>query len=232
MVRKIRQPKKSSHRGRRSFRRIQRMGATAAAERFAQFEALEPRALLAADPVISEFQAVNVSTLQDEDGDYEDWIEIRNPDIASVDIGGWYLTDDDQDLTKWTFPAGTTINAGEQILVFASNKDRHDGPKGELHTNFRLSGDGEYLALVKPDGKTISTPFFSPYPPQVEDQSYGLAVGRDVYELVGGKSTVKAFVPTSDALGKTWTQTTFDDASWAAGHDGRGLRTVGHRFRG
>ena len=120
------------------------MGVTSMAERFALIEALEPRTLLAADPMISEFQAINVSTLQDEDGDYEDWIEIRNPDVTSANVGGWYLTDDDEDLTKWQFPANTTIEAGKEILVFASNKDRTDGPQGQLHTNFRLTGDGEY----------------------------------------------------------------------------------------
>ena len=41
-------------------------------------EMLEPRHLLAGDLAITEFQAINVSTLQDEDGDFSDWVEIRN----------------------------------------------------------------------------------------------------------------------------------------------------------
>ncbi len=228
MVQKIRH-KKSVQRGRRRFRSLQNMSATAMAARTALVETLEPRALLAADPVISEFQALNVSTLQDEDGDYEDWIEIRNPDVATVDISNWYLTDDDQNLTMWQFPAGTTIPAGEQILVFASNKDRHDGPMGQLHTNFRLSGDGEYLGLVKADGTTVVSDY-APYPAQVEDQSYGLAVSRDVHELIGNQAAVKALVPTNDSLGQTWTDPAFDDASWAAGTGAVGYEELAAGF--
>ena len=101
-------------------------------------ERLEPRVVLAADPFISEFQAINQSTIQDADGDFSDWIEVRNPDSQPIDLDGWYLTDDAADLTKWQFPA-VSIAANDQILVFASGKNRSD-PKNELHTGFRLSG--------------------------------------------------------------------------------------------
>ena len=106
-----------------------------------------------AGPIISEFMAVNNSVLADEDGDFSDWIEIRNPDASAISLAGYHLTDDVGDLTKWTFPA-VNLNAGATLVVFASNKDRAL-PAGELHTNFKLSAGGEYLALVKPDGVTI-----------------------------------------------------------------------------
>ena len=48
-------------------------------------ESLEPRIVLAADPIIAEFQAINDSTIQDEDGDFSDWIEVQNPDTEIVD---------------------------------------------------------------------------------------------------------------------------------------------------
>ena len=60
--------------------------------------------LLAADPMITEFQAINVSTIQDEQGDYEDWIEIRNPGTEAITLDGWHLTDDNADREKGTFP--------------------------------------------------------------------------------------------------------------------------------
>ena len=100
-----------------------RPGRSADAHRRAHLESLEPRIVLANDPFINEFQAINVSTLQDEDGDYEDWIEIKNPDVRT-DLGGWYLTDDRAELRKWRFPAGTVIEPGGFLVVFASNKDR------------------------------------------------------------------------------------------------------------
>ena len=49
--------------------------------------------------------ADNGSTLTDADGDYSDWIEIYDPCLPTVNLDGWYLTDDPEDLTKWRFPA-------------------------------------------------------------------------------------------------------------------------------
>jgi len=118
---------------------------------------------------ISELMASNTSTLNDQDGDSSDWIELYNNGSSSVDLAGWYLTDDASDLMQWTFPA-VTVPAGGYLLVFASKKDLRTG---ELHANFSLKGSGEYLALVMPDGSTIAHGFS--YPPQVSDISYGLS---------------------------------------------------------
>ena len=85
-------------------------------------EALEPKQMLAGDPIISEFQAINSTTLADEDGDFEDWIEIHNTDSQTFNIGGWFLTDDAANLEKSRIPHGTTIDRSGEILVFDSNK--------------------------------------------------------------------------------------------------------------
>ncbi|MDO8629283.1 MAG: lamin tail domain-containing protein, partial [Phycisphaerales bacterium] len=126
-------------------------------------------------PVISEFMAENDKTLADGDGQYSDWIELHNPDPVEVNLAGWYLTDDSKNLTKWQFPA-VTIPAGGYFVVFASDKDRRD-PAGELHTNFDLDADGEYLALVMPDGTTIVSQFAPKFPKQIDDVSYGVTQG-------------------------------------------------------
>lgn len=122
-----------------------------------------------AAPVISEFMASNETTVADEDGDFPDWIEIFNPDDEPVDLGGYYLTDNALVLNRWVFPS-TMLEPGEWLVVFASGKDRD---VGELHTDFKLSAGGEYLALVAPDGATVVTDFGDRYPPQFEDESYG-----------------------------------------------------------
>ncbi len=179
--------------------------------------------MMAVDPILSEFQASNGSTVKDEDGDAPDWIEIRNPDAAAVDLGGWYLTDDIGQLTKWQIPA-RTLAAGEHLLVFASGKDRA-AATGPLHTNFRLTSDGEYLALVKPDGRTV-VQSFNPYPPQFENQSYGLAANKDVTQLVASGAAIKAFVPADDSLGLRWTQESFDDGAWQAGKQAAGFEVL------
>ena len=53
-------------------------------------------------PVISEFVALNSNGLRDEDGDESDWIELHLPATASaLDLGGWSLTDDAQNLAAF-----------------------------------------------------------------------------------------------------------------------------------
>lgn len=190
-------------------------------------EELEARRVMAIDPIISEFQAENGSTIRDDDGDSSDWIEIRNPDTVAVNLAGWYLTDDKTNPTKWQLP-GTVVNPGEHRLVFASGKDRSD-PTKTLHTNFRLTGDGEYLALVKPDGRTI-VQSFDPYPAQFQDQSYGQAVAKDVTDLIESAATIKAFVPTDDSLGANWTQVGFNDSTWSSGLQGAGYEIIQPAF--
>ncbi|MDB4570432.1 lamin tail domain-containing protein, partial [Akkermansiaceae bacterium] len=128
--------------------------------------------LVAQSVIISEFMASNAETLNDEDGDSEDWLELHNQGGSPLNLSGWYLTDDATDLTKWTIP-DLTLSTGELLLVFASNKDRND-PASQLHTNFKLSAGGEYLALVRPDGVTIEHDYGTAYPQQVTDISYGL----------------------------------------------------------
>jgi hypothetical protein len=129
-------------------------------------------------PYISEFLASNtrtngVGSLIDEDRDSSDWIEIYNPSGVTVNLDGWYLTDNAGNLTKWRFPA-TNLAGGSFMIVFASAKDRRV-PGARLHTSFSLTAGGEYLALVKPDGVTVASEYSPSYPQQVPDVSYGFA---------------------------------------------------------
>ncbi|MCA9214903.1 MAG: lamin tail domain-containing protein [Planctomycetales bacterium] len=172
-------------------------------------ELLEPRVVLAANPMISEFQASNSSTIADSQGDFEDWIEVQNSSSEAINLDGWYLTDDPDNLTKWRFPA-VTVGANDELLVFASNKDLTD-PNSELHTNFRLSANGDYLALVEPNGTTISQEFAPEYPEQLTDQSYGLGLKRTTSNLVEFGDAAKFTVPTGVTA---WTTLEYDDSAW------------------
>ncbi|PYM11167.1 MAG: hypothetical protein DME18_14660, partial [Verrucomicrobia bacterium] len=53
-----------------------------------------------ADVLVSEFMAINNTTLWDQDGQYSDWIEIYNSGADTVSLDGWFLTDDSAELTK------------------------------------------------------------------------------------------------------------------------------------
>ncbi|HOL88382.1 MAG TPA: lamin tail domain-containing protein [Anaerohalosphaeraceae bacterium] len=126
--------------------------------------------------------AVNLYTQVNGQPAYEDWIEIRNLSDQTVSLEGWYLTDSQNNLTKWRFPTGVSIGPWGYLVVYASNKDesKYGYPFaddwGNLHTNFELAMDGEFLALVRPDGQWIEDSFET-YPPQRGLVSYG--VGSD-----------------------------------------------------
>ncbi len=102
---------------------------------------------------INEIMASNRDAIADEDGDFEDWIELYNAGERDIDVTGYYLSDDAEDITRWQFPEGE-VPAGGYLLVWASGKDRV-GTGGELHTNFRISRDGEPIFFVEPDGETV-----------------------------------------------------------------------------
>ena len=121
---------------------------------------------------VTELVALNVSGLTDEDGDHSDWLEIFNDGLAPANVDGWYLTDDATVPTKWRLPA-SSVPAGGYLIVFASDKNRAVAGD-ELHTNFKLSGGGEYLGLVRPDGITIEYQYSPGFPVQSDDISWGL----------------------------------------------------------
>ncbi len=180
-----------------------------------QFSQLETRCLLAANPIISEFMAFNDGALLDENGQASDWIEIHNAGDVAVDLGGWSLTDDASDLTKWSFPT-TTLGSNESLLVFASGRDPSIVGT-EFHTNFRLNADGEYLALVQPDGETVAFDFGTQYPSQLEGISYGLAMETSQSVLIDDATLVRTHVPSDGSLGSSWINPSFDDSSWQGG---------------
>lgn len=173
------------------------------------------------DVRISEFLAINDLGLQDQDGEYSDWLEIVNLDASPVALGGWYLTDDSNQLDGWRFPS-RSLSPGEFLVVFASGKNRVPAT-GELHTDFKLKGDGEYLALVKPDGATIAHAFAPAYPPQHPDTSYGLPFRLQGDPLLLPGSPVRARIPQDGSLGWSWIQPAFDDGNWIFGNSGAGF---------
>ncbi|MCK5371573.1 MAG: lamin tail domain-containing protein, partial [Cyclobacteriaceae bacterium] len=127
--------------------------------------------------IISEFMAANESIFTDEDGDYSDWIELYNPTSSPINLDGWYISDNPDNLIKWIFP-DVSIESYGYLLIFSSGKDKR---YTELHTNFKLSSSGELIILTKQDGETIATELEFQYPPQYPDISYGFINGEMVY---------------------------------------------------
>lgn len=209
---------------------MKKLNPTTPAFEACRLEALEPRLLMTGTPLISEFMASNNSTLADQDGESSDWVEIYNPTDATVNLEGYHLTDNAAVLAKWTLPAVDLVPGG-RLVVFASGKDRAIAGS-ELHTNFRLNDEGEYLALVLPDGVTVANDFGAEYGPQRTDISFGLFQAR--VDLVQAGAAVHTLIPTAgnggDLLGDTWlggaAHEPFDDSGWITGTTGVGYGNV------
>ncbi len=103
--------------------------------------------------LLNEIMSSNSTTISDEDGDYEDWIEVFYSGDEPLNLEGLGISDDYDQPFRWVFP-DTTIYPGEYMLLWASNKDRAV-PGSELHTNFAISASGEEVILTHPDGTRI-----------------------------------------------------------------------------
>lgn len=102
---------------------------------------------------INEFLASNSHTNTDQDGEYDDWVELVNLGEQAVALSGLYLTDKPDNLTKWQFPSGSTVlEPGEFLLVWC---DEDEEQTGGIHTSFKLSAGGEFLAVVAEDGVSV-----------------------------------------------------------------------------
>ncbi|UCD51442.1 MAG: lamin tail domain-containing protein [Phycisphaerales bacterium] len=169
---------------------VQRNQTTTLAETYAE--------LSGSSLLISEFMPSNETTISTTVAGrvvYPDWIEIYNGGDQTIDLAGWYLTDDPNALEKWACPS-VRIEPGEVFLVFASGIQEAEHPEnwpyrdaeGYCHTNFKLDADGEYLALVGPDlqvahhyGSATGDPNERHIPALRADLSYGLYSNQEQY---------------------------------------------------
>ncbi len=105
--------------------------------------------------VINEVCASSITTLKDEDGDYPDWIELRNTSDKAIDLSNYALSDDPDSLVKWRFPQGTVIEPAGYYVVYASGKERAGTNGGWPHASFKLRSDGETVILSDIQGRMI-----------------------------------------------------------------------------
>ena len=117
-----------------------------------------------ADLRINEIMASNLLTIKDENGDSSDWVELYNPDSVAVNLQGWALSDSASNPLKWIF-GSVSIQPGQRLVVWASSKNRPNGP--QIHTSWAISASGESILLTNPSGTLV-------------DQFPSIAVARDV----------------------------------------------------
>ncbi len=117
---------------------------------------------------INEFMASNNTTISDEYGEYDDWIEIYNGDENPVWLGDKYLSDNLTNFDKWQMP-DVNLQPGSFILIWADN----DPEQGPNHTNFKLSQSGEEIGIF--DSESTGFPVLDSitFGEQITDVSFG-----------------------------------------------------------
>ena len=106
--------------------------------------------------VINEIMASNVTAIADQSGEYDDWVELYNGNNFSLNLNGYYLSDSENDLTKWSFP-NISIPANSYLIVWC---DTAGNTQSGLHTTYRLSADQEEVYLSSPVGNIIDAVHF------------------------------------------------------------------------
>ncbi|SCY85615.1 CotH kinase family protein [Flavobacterium caeni] len=105
--------------------------------------------------VINEILTSNTSVNTDEDGEYQDWVELYNSGASAVNLDGYGLTDDASVPFKWVFPA-VTMQPGSFLLIYCSDKNRTVVGQ-PLHTNWKISSGGEVITLTNAASVTESS---------------------------------------------------------------------------
>lgn len=109
----------------------------------------------------------NKSFVSDCDNDFSDWIELFNPTEEYQNIGNLYISDDIYELQKYQLP-DIQINPQSFLCIFASGKNKVNN--NEIHTNFKLSSNGESIIISNNSGLIISSIDF---PSLGDNISYG-----------------------------------------------------------
>ena len=101
---------------------------------------------------ITEYMTNNLSYRASHDQKLYSLIEIHNKDTKDINLKGFYLTDKEDNITKYTFP-DVTIKKDDYLVVYASGLNKYD--KNEVHTNFKLNNNDGVLVLSSPSKAMI-----------------------------------------------------------------------------
>ena len=120
--------------------------------------------------IINEFLASNAAAQMDEHGDFDDWLEVYNSGNTTINLVGYYFSDNIDDPTQYQIPASAgaaaDVPAGGFLIIWCDNQPEQGG----LHANFKLSAGGESIIVSAPDGSLVES---LTYAAQSTDISYG-----------------------------------------------------------
>lgn len=152
---------------------------------------------------VNEIMASNETTIADEEGEFDDWVEIYNEDDVAVSLEGYYLTDNIENQDKWAFP-NVEIQPNGFLLVWADD----DVEQGELHADFKLSKSGEDIYIFYDNNGVFEMVDGYPYGEQTTDISYG-------YSVDGGPDLMFFDSPTPDSSNNPQSINDFDISSFS-----------------
>lgn len=132
--------------------------------------------------VINEIMPANSSTASDEYGEFDDWVEIYNGTGNALNIGGYFLSDNHGNRTKYTFP-DHVMQHGDYVIVWCDNQPE----QGIWHADFALSASGEEIGLYNPDTVSVDYQRFGPVATNISRGRYP-----------NGSGPFKILIPTFD----------------------------------
>ena len=91
---------------------------------------------------INELMADIDTTIADEFGEYDNWVEIYNGDDEAVWLGDKYLSDNLDNPDKWPLP-DLTMQPGAFLIIWADGQPE----QGPLHCDYKLNDEGEALGI-------------------------------------------------------------------------------------
>ena len=115
--------------------------------------------------VINELMASNVGTAMSPATNFDSWIEVYNPTEETIDLGGMYLSDQEDNLTLWQMPKnmGTVPAKGFKVIWLGSNNIKSD------QAPFKLDCDGGKIYLSDIQGELVTS---LQYPEAMSRTSY------------------------------------------------------------
>jgi hypothetical protein len=181
---------------------------------------------------INELMPANQAALLREDGAAPDWIELFNPTAEDLSLEGWSITDDRAATAPYALSAALVVPAGGALLLYA-DEELEAGPE---HLPFKLSADGEEVALFDPEGDGVVLSFGRVYDDFAVARATDCCAGEGCLQHVFHGSPGRSNTPVETraellvAAGSTWAwrddggppdpawaTPTYDDGAWPRG---------------
>ena len=133
--------------------------------------------------VINECMPNNSNTASDQDGEFNDWVELYNTSNSAINLEGYFLSDRRSQPTKFKFP-NIIVQPEDYLIIWVDTDSTQTG----LHTNFKLSASSEQVYLFNTDTNLIDYVHF-----------YNMQADQSIARTHDGNGPFKILSPTFDS---------------------------------